>query len=78
MSSIHEKSADYFNKAGVTLRNQTQWGKLVDHGIARLTGAHTKHILDAIHALQYVDSFPHNLYGNGRAAEKICQLLNDF
>jgi UDP-GlcNAc3NAcA epimerase len=70
-----QKEAYYFNKPSIILRDQTEWKELVEHGIAKVTGANIPSILEAVATFEGMTSFPKNLYGDGSAAEKIVQIL---
>lgn len=67
-----QKEAYFFGKYCITLRDQTEWVELVDVGANTLAGADTGVIVEAFqkhrHTTVNVDA---NLYGDGRAAEKI-------
>lgn len=71
-----QKEAYFFSKYCVTLRDQTEWTELVDHGYNRLAGADVERILAAV---QYfsgaVFQKGESLYGGGRAAERIAEYL---
>lgn len=71
-----QKEAFFFGKPCVILREETEWVELVEHGQAILTGADPHRIGSA------VDHFFHHdlpvcpeLFGNGHAAERICDVL---
>ncbi len=71
-----QKEAYYFNKPAVIMRDQTEWTELVENDVAKLTGADTDKILDAVNKLKGITAFPKNLYGDGHAAEKIVKILS--
>ena len=74
-----QKEAYFFSKFCVTLRDQTEWTELVDHGYNRLAGADAERILAAV---QYfsgkVFQKGASLYGGGRAAERIAEYLSNY
>jgi UDP-GlcNAc3NAcA epimerase len=70
-----QKEAYYFNKPAVIMRDQTEWKDLVEKGVAKLTGADKNKILDAVKLLKQVTDFPKNLYGDGRAAEQVVEVI---
>ena len=65
-----QKEAFFFGKHCITLREQTEWIELVEHGFNRIVGTNTDLLQEAF---QYFSSkqsdFAVDLYGNGRAAE---------
>ncbi len=69
-----QKEAYFFDKPCVTLRNETEWGELVEKGWNALVGADARLIAET---LQHV--FPPKqraaLYGDGTSAEKIVNIL---
>jgi UDP-GlcNAc3NAcA epimerase len=69
-----QKEAFYFEKPCVILRSETEWIELVECGTAIIADADEKKILDAYKILTSKKdmSFP-KLYGDGRAAEFICE-----
>lgn len=73
-----QKEAFFFNKPCVTMRDQTEWVELVEHGVNELTGADTDKIIAAVKrniGREITDE--HQLYGGGMAAGKILQALLD-
>lgn len=71
-----QKEAYYFNKPCVTLRDETEWVELVEHGFNTLVGADREKILAAAREIgtKRLD-YSMALYGNGDAAKKIVQML---
>ena len=71
-----QKEAFFFQKPCITLRDETEWVELVEAGVNTLVGADRKSILNAFHeALFRCLDFPTDLYGNGRAGERIVEKL---
>ena len=71
-----QKEAFFFKKHCITLRDETEWIELVDHGFNILAGADTDRIETAYQKI--VDKsteFNIDLYGDGRSREKIVDLL---
>jgi UDP-GlcNAc3NAcA epimerase len=71
-----QKEAYFFSKPCITLRTETEWVELVVAGVNKLAGFDTRNILEKFHNFQSktVD-FPANLYGDGKASEKIVSYL---
>jgi UDP-GlcNAc3NAcA epimerase len=69
-----QKEAFYFEKPCVILRPETEWIELVECGAAIITDADEQKIIDAFNTLTTKKDmkFP-KLYGDGKAAEFICQ-----
>ncbi|GGY10161.1 UDP-2,3-diacetamido-2,3-dideoxy-D-glucuronate 2-epimerase [Litchfieldella qijiaojingensis] len=73
-----QKEAFFFGKACVTLRDQTEWVELINVGANELVGAEQERIVQAAErhfGRDVKDS--HQLYGGGKAAERIVQTLVD-
>jgi UDP-GlcNAc3NAcA epimerase len=68
--------AHYFQKPLVILRPETAWIDLVNTGVAKLCPLEKQAIIHAVNAFKDF-SYPANsrLYGNGHAAEKICESI---
>ncbi len=66
-----QKEAFFFGRHCITLREQTEWVELVEHGFNRIVGTNIDLLLDAF---QYFSSkksdFTVDLYGSGKAAER--------
>lgn len=71
-----QKEAFFFRKPCVVLRSETEWVELVQHGQARLTGGDSVAVLSAIREFLR-DGAPAcpDLYGDGRASDRICEAL---
>lgn len=66
-----QKEAFFFGKHCITLREQTEWVELVEHGFNRIVGTNTDLLLDAFRYFSHKKSdFTVDLYGKGKAAEK--------
>jgi UDP-GlcNAc3NAcA epimerase len=71
-----QKEAYFFGKPCVTLREETEWIELVDHGFNRIAGATPAGILEAFEGMIGVkQDFGSKLYGDGDAGEKIVTIL---
>jgi len=73
-----QKEAFFFKKPCITLRDETEWIELVEHGFNTLVGANKKKILDAYHNLSFDLDFNIDLYGNGNASKNIISTLLSF
>ncbi|XAG19275.1 UDP-N-acetylglucosamine 2-epimerase (non-hydrolyzing) [Vibrio metschnikovii] len=72
-----QKEAFFFGKACVTMRDQTEWVELMEVGANELVGANTAKIIEA--ATRNVGrnvQDTHNLYGGGKAAQRIVKYLS--
>lgn len=72
-----QKEAYFFDKFCVTLREQTEWTELVTHGYNQIAGTDKDKILAAVR--QFLGQTFHkktDLYGGGKAAEKIVGYLD--
>ena len=74
-----QKEAFFFQKCCITLREQTEWTELVDHGFNRLVGTDTDKLADAFaYFLNYKADFSVDLYGGGKAAEKAVEVIMQY
>ena len=74
-----QKEAYYFQKPCIILRPQTEWVEIVETGQGYLADADLNRILDAYESYKTnkFDQFP-AIFGDGKAAEFICQkILNN-
>lgn len=71
-----QKEAYWLNIPCVTLRNETEWVELVDHGVNTVAGSDREKIYQAYRKMtaKKFDSIP-ELYGNGEAGTKIVEIL---
>lgn len=73
-----QKEAFFFQKPAVVLREETEWVEIVANGNALLAGPHPERIRQHAQTLRNQNSFSHPpFYGDGKAAEFICQTLLD-
>lgn len=70
-----QKEAFFFKKPCITLRNETEWVELVEHGFNVLAGANKNKILDSYHNVSFDSDFNIDLYGNGNASKNIISTL---
>jgi UDP-GlcNAc3NAcA epimerase len=72
-----QKEAYYFGKPCVTLREETEWVELVEHGANVLAGADSSRIVEAERALRAgaIRADATRLYGDGHAADRIVEAL---
>jgi len=74
-----QKEAYFFRKKCLTLRNETEWVELVEHGFNYLAGTDYHKILETCSLMQKKEpDFNINLYGNGKAGEAIVKALKSF
>jgi len=71
-----QKEAYFMKKPCITLRDETEWVELVEHGFNTLTGADKNKILNAVEQMLNKSlDFSIKLYGNADAAVKIIETL---
>ena len=72
-----QKEAYFFKKPCLTMRDETEWIELVEIGANVLVGADKERIMEAYKStnIQYTISQYANLYGDGKASEKIVSAL---
>lgn len=71
-----QKEAFFFGKHCITLREQTEWVELVNHGFNTLVGSNQHLLAEAFHFFSHKTSdFGVNLYGKGKAAEKAASVI---
>ena len=69
-----QKEAFFFRKYCITLREETEWTELVDHGYNTLAGSSFDKITRAYREQPHPD-FSTPLYGDGHAAKVIVDTL---
>lgn len=70
-----QKEAYFNGKSCITLRDETEWVELVDIGVNKLVGCNCDSITSALIAKNITFDPSVNIYGDGRAAEKITNKL---
>lgn len=72
-----QKEAFFHKKRCITMREETEWVELVEHGVNILTGADAGKIAEAFRvSLESEEaSFPLEIYGGGQASEKVVRTL---
>lgn len=74
-----QKEAYFFEKPCVTFRDETEWVELVEVGANKVVGANTDRIMKAAETyLEKSPSFEQNLYGDGKASEKIIEAILSY
>lgn len=74
-----QKEAYFFGKYCLTLRDETEWVELIEHGFNCLVGIDPKKILSSYHDIVH-NPFPnvHDLYGEGKASQKIAGIMTAY
>lgn len=73
-----QKESYFFQKPCVILRPQTEWVEIVENGNALLADADYDRIVDGFNQLLMKDDYIYpTYYGDGKAAEFICQKIID-
>lgn len=71
-----QKEAFFFKKPCITLREETEWKELVDNGFNTIVGSDTELMKKAYNDMAKKElDFEFDLYGNGKASEKIISSL---
>lgn len=71
-----QKEAYFFRKFCITLREQTEWIELVEHGVNRVCGSDPNEIMDAFNSFTKSEFVADSdLYGGGAAAQYIADKL---
>lgn len=72
-----QKEAFFFKKPCITMRDQTEWVELIEHGVNVLAGADTQKIIELTQSmLGKLIKDPLNLYGGGKASQNITSVLS--
>lgn len=69
-----QKEAFFHGKACITLREETEWVELVEHGWNSLSGTNGDRIAELLNSVSVPASMP-SLYGNGDAGRKMARSL---
>lgn len=69
-----QKEAYFFGKPCLTMRDETEWVELVDHGWNRLVGTDSARIIEGIREAARPDATT-TLYGDGNSADMILDTL---
>lgn len=69
-----QKEAFWMKVPCITLRNETEWGETVETGWNVVIGTDKEKIVKTVKSFKTGNSLP-ELYGNGRAAERIVEIL---
>lgn len=73
-----QKEAYFFNKPCLVLRDETEWGELLDKGYNVLVGANKDMILKGFRKMSDMAiDFESGLYGDGKVAKKILKTLKE-
>jgi UDP-GlcNAc3NAcA epimerase len=75
-----QKEAYWCGTPCITMRDETEWVELVEAGCNRVVGVETNAILKAVAEIESEDATlpanrPKDLYGDGRSAERIVEIL---
>jgi UDP-N-acetylglucosamine 2-epimerase (non-hydrolysing)/UDP-GlcNAc3NAcA epimerase len=75
-----QKEAYWCGVPCITMRDETEWVELVEAGCNRVVGVETEAILNAVADIESQGATlpancPRNLYGDGRSADKIVEIL---
>ena len=74
-----QKEAFFFNKHCITMRDQTEWVELVQHGFNQLVGSNENLIYDSYkYTKNKISDFEVDLYGSGKACANIVNSLKDY
>ena len=73
-----QKEAFFFKKPCITLRDETEWIELIENNFNVLAGAEYNKILDLYKTYEFNTNFDIDLYGGGKASQKIIDMLINF
>ena len=74
-----QKEAYFFQKGCITLRQETEWVELIQHGFNKIVGSDKTQIIENAEFMLNKTDFPFdlNLYGNGRAGEAVVKAIKN-
>lgn len=72
-----QKEAYFYKVPCITLRNETEWVETIEDGWNLLVGANSAKIIEAMETFA-PNSEQKNHYGDGKASEKIAEILKEF
>ncbi|MGI9316901.1 MAG: non-hydrolyzing UDP-N-acetylglucosamine 2-epimerase [bacterium] len=72
-----QKEAFFFKRPCITMRDETEWVELVDHGFNKVVGTGKSDILDTYYNGKFSQNFNIELYGCGKASSVIVDSLLD-
>jgi len=72
-----QKEAYFFQKPCLTLRDETEWWELIEGGYNVLVGANKEKIVETYKYFEFAKSFDDELFGGGRASQRIIAELMD-
>ena len=71
-----QKEAFFLRTPCATLRRETEWVETTQEGWNTLVGADRDRIIWVVKHFEPAQEYPQDLYGDGRASEKIVQILS--
>jgi UDP-GlcNAc3NAcA epimerase len=74
-----QKEAYFFQKSCITIRDETEWVELVNANVNFLASANKNRIIETFKSLKNKKlDFSQEFYGNGKAGEKIVDILSNY
>lgn len=73
-----QKEAYFFKKLCLTLREETEWVELVENGYNTICGNDKEYIISSYKRSQQYKNFKNQLFGDGKAGEKVVNSLASF
>jgi UDP-GlcNAc3NAcA epimerase len=70
-----QKEAYFFHKKSIILREETEWVEIIENKGGILTGSNGEKIITAYQNLNDLDCTFEKVFGNGKAAEFICEKI---